>query len=378
MALILLLLASPACLWPQSSTEAKTLPEAPLPQLLSQIATSWPDSPIASEAAQLTQPDPLQNPSQTEGSIAGTVVDSSGAAIDGATATLQRGDAPQLQEARSGTDGQFRFSVSGAGAFHLTLSASGFAPSTVALTIAAGQAYMVPQISLAVAGASTEVQVRMTRQELAQVQLDAEVKQRFLGFIPNFYTSYDPQPQPLTPKQKFTLAGRFMLDPVSFGLAGLTAAVQQANNDYSGFGRGPGGYGKRYAAATGTFFDSVILGSAVLPSIFKQDPRYFYKGTGTIKSRILYAIANSVVCKGDNGHWQFNYTSIGGGLAAGAISNLYYPAQNRDGVETTFVNAAIGIAESAAGNIAQELLFRKLTSHSGSANPSSIPKQATP
>ena len=204
---------------------------------------------------------------------------------------------------------------------------------------------------------------------MAQEQLNVETKQRFLGVIPNYYMSYDPHPLPLTPKQKFTLAARFTLDPVSFGITGLTAGVQQANNDYSGFGRGAGGYGKRYAAATGTFLNSTLLGGAVLPSVFHQDPRYFYKGTGSIRSRTLYAIANSVLCKGDNGHWQFNYSAIGGGLAAGAISNFYYPAKDRDGAASTFIETAIGIAENAAGNIAQEFLFRRLTSHAQQAAP---------
>jgi hypothetical protein len=202
---------------------------------------------------------------------------------------------------------------------------------------------------------------------MAQEQLNVEMKQRFLGVIPNYYMSYDPHPLPLTPKQKFTLAARFTLDPVSFGITGLTAGVQQANGDYKGFGPGPGGYGKRYAAATGTFLNSTLIGGAILPSILHQDPRYFYKGTGSIKSRTLYAIANAVICKGDNGHWQFNVSSIGGGLAAGAISNFYYPAANRDGVESTFVELAIGLAENAAGNIAQEFFFRKLTSHTQQA-----------
>ena len=107
---------------------------------------------------------------------------------------------------------------------------------------------------------------------------------------------------------------------------------------------------------TGTF-----IGSAILPSLLKQDPRYFYKGTGSTRSRILYAIANSVICKGDNGHWQPNYSGILGSLAAGGISNLYYPAQDRDGAELTFENALIGIGNGAAANLLQEFLIRKLT-----------------
>ena len=99
----------------------------------------------------------------------------------------------------------------------------------------------------------------------------------------------------------------------------------------------------------------------MLPSLLKQDPRYFYKGTGSKRSRILYALANSVICKGDDGHWQANYSGILGGLAAGGISNLYYPSKNRDGVELTFENALIGIGESAAVNLLQEFVVRKLT-----------------
>jgi hypothetical protein len=99
----------------------------------------------------------------------------------------------------------------------------------------------------------------------------------------------------------------------------------------------------------------------MLPSLLKQDPRYFYKGTGNKPSRFLYAIANSVICKGDNGRWQANYSNILGNLAAGGISSLYYPAQDRDGAELTFENAGIGIGASAVANLVQEFVIRKLT-----------------
>lgn len=104
-----------------------------------------------------------------------------------------------------------------------------------------------------------------------------------------------------------------------------------------------------------------MIGSAILPSLLKQDPRYFYKGTGTISSRVFYAIANSVICKGDNGHWQTNYSGIGGGLASGAISNLYYPASSRSGVALSFENAGIGTVETAVQNLVQEFVIRRLT-----------------
>jgi hypothetical protein len=75
----------------------------------------------------------------------------------------------------------------------------------------------------------------------------------------------------------------------------------------------------------------------------------------------MYAIANSVICKGDNERWQPNYSGILGGIAAGGISNLYYPASNRSGVEVTFTNALIGTAEGALQNLIQEFIVRRLT-----------------
>ncbi len=64
------------------------------------------------------------------------------------------------------------------------------------------------------------------------------------------------------------------------------------------------GYGNRYGASYADLTAGTFLGDAIFPSLFKQDPRYFYKGTGSVESRILYAIANALICKGDNGHWQ--------------------------------------------------------------------------
>jgi hypothetical protein len=119
---------------------------------------------------------------------------------------------------------------------------------------------------------------------------------------------------------------------------------------------------------TGTF-----IGSAILPAVLKQDPRYFYKGTGTKKSRVLYALANAVICKGDNGHWQPNYSAILGGIASGGISNLYYPSSDR-GAGLIFENALIGMGTTAAANILQEFVIRKLTPHA----PTYAPVTVTP
>jgi uncharacterized membrane protein YeaQ/YmgE (transglycosylase-associated protein family) len=144
-------------------------------------------------------------------------------------------------------------------------------------------------------------------------------------------------------------------------MAGATAGFEQADNTFAGYGQGTEGYAKRFGANYADGFIGTTLGGAILPSWFHQDPRYFYKGTGSIMSRAGYAIANAVICKGDNGHWQPSYSGIIGGLAAGGISNLYYPKSDRSGVEVSFANAAIGTAEGALQNLVQEFIVRKFT-----------------
>jgi Carboxypeptidase regulatory-like domain len=300
------------------------------------------------------------------GSINGTIVDRTGAVVAGARVRLARqGDSPNdqfsSQEVLSGDNGQFSFAHVAPGPFQLTITSAGFEAQPAAGVLRSGETYIVPPIVLAVATALTEVRVGLSPFEVAQEQVQDEEKQRVLGFIPNFYVSYAPHPAPLTSKQKFALAWKTTVDPVSFGLIGVIAGIQQAQNAFSGYGQGAEGYGKRYGASYANFVSGTFIGSAILPSLLKQDPRYFYKGSGSKRSRILYALANSVICKGDNGNWQPNYSSILGNLAAGAISNLYYPAKDRDGVGLTFEGGAIGIGATAGANLIQEFFIRKLT-----------------
>jgi hypothetical protein len=306
------------------------------------------------------------------GNISGTVVDPSGAAVAGAHVALTRDDKSPKQEVLSGDDGQYSFANVAPGLFQITVTSELFTTQKLAATLHPGEILVLPQIVFALATEVTQVNVVVPRVEIAEEELKVQEKQRVFGVIPNFYVSYIPNAAPLASKQKFQLAWRSTIDPVNFAIIGAIAGVQQADNTFSGYGQGAQGYGKRYGASYADFVTGTFIGSAILPSILKQDPRYFYKGTGTVRSRVFYALANSVICKGDNGHWQPNYSSILGSLASGGISNLYYPAQNRDGAGLTFENTLIGIGETAATNLLQEFVIRKLTpnlSHQQSTTP---------
>jgi hypothetical protein len=342
-------------------------------QSTAQTPTSNP-TPTSQLPAAPTPQSATQNP--TAGTISGFIADADDASIPGARITLTPNSPPTAQNstapspaALTASDGAFTLANVPPGPFTLTIAAPGFATRQVPGTLHPSETLDLSTIVLTAAGAATDVQVNATQTEIAQAQIGEEEKQRVLGFIPNFYVSYVSDPLPLTHGQKFQLAYRTLFDPVSLILNGAAAGAEQATDTYS-WGEGAEGYSKRYAAAYGDFLTSDMLGNFVFPVFFKQDPRYFYKGAGSIRSRIGYAIANAVICKGDNMRWQVNYSAILGGLASGALSNLYYPAVNRTGAALTFENAGIGTIISAAGNLFQEFLIPHLTPH--------IPPKAPP
>lgn len=309
-----------------------------------------------------------QQTTPAPGNLRGTVVDATGAAVVGARVRLTRGDADAGQEVVSDELGQFQFAGIAPGLFQLTATAEGFAVTTTTGKLNEGENYVVAPMALMLAGASSEVRVSMTRTDIAEAEIKDEEKQRVLGIVPNFYVTYDPAAVALTGRQKFELAWKATIDPVNIGLVGATAGIQQATDSFNGYGQGAQGYGKRYGASYADLVTGTFIGGAILPAVMKQDPRYFYKGTGTKKARLWYAISMAVICKGDNGKWQPNYSGILGGLAAGGISNLYYPSTDR-GAELTLENAVIGIGTTAAANILQEFVIRKLTPHPPSYAP---------
>ncbi|HTC95621.1 MAG TPA: carboxypeptidase-like regulatory domain-containing protein [Terriglobales bacterium] len=304
---------------------------------------------------------------QQAGRISGTVVDETGAVVVGARVTLSRTDQSLNQEVLSGGDGQFSFADVVPGAFQIRITAAGFVTQTSSGILHSGEAYIAPR-NVLVPAVHTEVQVAGSQAEIAEEQIKVQEKQRVLGFVPNFYVSYIPDAVPLNPKQKFELAWRTTIDPVNFALTGAEAGIEQADGRLRGYGQGAQGYAKRFGASYADSVTGTFIGSAILPSLLKQDPRYFYKGTGSKKSRIWYAISNAVICKGDNQQWQPNYSGMLGDLASGGLSNLYYPKTDR-GVALTFENALIRLGSTAVVNIVQEFIVRKFTPHAPKTDP---------
>ena len=307
-----------------------------------------------------------QTGSQPTGSIFGTVLDQGGAVAVGARVRLTRPDQPHTQQvSSSGDNGQFTFVNLAPGSFQLTITAPGFETKTFSGVLQSGEPFLVPEMVLKVTPATTTVQVGLTAEQVAQIQIKQEEKQRVLGIVPNFYVSYIPDAAPLTAKQKFQLAWRSVSDPITLLGVGTLAGIQQATNDYGGLGQEAGGYGKRFSVAYASRVTGAFVGDAVLASLLKQDPRYFYQGTGTTGSRLEHALSHAIMRKGDNGRWQPNYSGIIGSFANAGLSSLYYPESDRSG-GLVVQNALVGIAGRAVGGIFQEFVLRKFTSHANS------------
>ncbi len=179
--------------------------------------------------------------------------------------------------------------------------------------------------------------------------LKQEEHQRILGVMPNFNTVDISTGVPsLSPSQKFHLMFKSSVDPFVFLADGFVAGLSQARNTSPGFGQGAEGYFKRFGASYLDTADGNLWGNAILPIVFKEDPRYLRLGNGTFIHRFLYSAGTTIWCRRDNGSWGPNYANVLGNFISGGISNAYYPASDR-GIGNTVDGALTVTAEGVVG-----------------------------
>jgi hypothetical protein len=306
-------------------------------------------------AAPAGQPvDPKSN-----GALYGTVLDSNGGIISGATVELS---GPVSRTTTSDESGNFSFTRLPPGTFVVSVSRSGMSPRQVPdVVLRPDGVRFLPPVVLQVV-ASTSIKVYANPEQLAEEQLQLQLNQKVMGFLPNHYSSYDWNAVHLWPSQKLRLSFGSEIDPITFVIIAGEAGVDQYYGRFRGYGSGGAGYAKRYGADYTTNFLGAMIGDGILPSLLHQDPRYFYKGTGGTRSRVFYALSRALIVRGDNGRAQFAYSRIMGDLAAGGIANAYYPPENK-GVRLVFSSTATDIGASAAVNLIREFILPALTSH---------------
>ena len=306
---------------------------------------------------------PQTSPAQTEtGNIMGTVTAENGDIVPDASVVVEGATPEDRHTATANDKGFFEVNDLTPGTpYHMAVRATGFEEwKSPAISVNPGQYFIVTDCKLKIEEVKTTVVVgEQSSVEIAHEQLKIEETQRVFGLIPNFYVAYDKNAAPLTAKMKFQLMLKTSVDPITFVGVFFVAGIDQGT-DRPDYVEGAKGFGQRAGATYADGFSDVLVGGAILPVLLHQDPRYYYQGTGTTKSRMLHAMASAFICRGDNGKRQPNYSTIGGDLAASALSMTYYPSSDRTALYAS-ENFLIDTADRMLSNLAQEFIFRKLT-----------------
>lgn len=296
-------------------------------------------------------------------SLTGTVEDMHGKPIAGVVVTAVKANETVGKTATVDEKGVFRISELTPGTYVVSITLPGRAPQVATqVNLGAREEQELPIVTERNPHSSTTVQVSADLTQVATAQVHLQEKQRILGVVPNFYTSYLWDSAPMTPKLKFKLALRAEVDPIEFGVDAAVAGAEQYHNTFPGYGRGWEGYGKRFGSAYADSVVGAMLGRAVFPIWFHQDPRYFYRGTGSPPSRVWYALSQTVVTRGDNGKTQPNYSHILGNFVTAGISNVYRAPGDRT-FDLTMRDALIVTAADAVGNVLREFISKPFTSH---------------
>lgn len=306
---------------------------------------------------------PSAPPAQTLGVIHGTVTNPAGAPVSGIQVVLSGGNLATPQSTITSRDGKFRFADLAAGNYSVSASGPGFEPvEATQVALGEGEDFRLPVSIVPMPKFVSTIHVTANTEKIATEQVKMETQQRVFAVIPNFSTSYEWDAAPLTAKLKFRLEARTLIDPFTIFSDAAIAGGEQYHNTFPGYGGGWQGYGKRFGATLADSFDARIIGDAVLPSVFHQDPRYFYHGGPDIGLRTTYALKETFMCRGDNQRQQFCISRVLGDFAAAGLGNLYHAPGDR-GWGITVRDTFIVFGGDAIGNEVREFLTKAITSH---------------
>jgi hypothetical protein len=176
-----------------------------------------------------------------------------------------------------------------------------------------------------------------------------------LWVVPNFAAvDANKQLPPLSTREKFSLAAHdSVVDYSSYTWTGILAGQAMLLNSDPELGHGIAGYGRYYwrsfvDGVSGTFFTE-----AIFPAITHEDPRYYTMENGGFFRRMGYAISRAFVTKTDSGGTSFNWSEVAGNGLEAALSNAYYPPQER-GLSQTARNWGTQMESAVLNHVFQE------------------------
>lgn len=325
----------------------------------STIASTLEDAPGSERAVQPSGSEPVQT--QSSASIAGTVRDSRGTLLAGVGVTLLGEDNAVDRVVTADDNGAFTFTDLPAGTYRVKINVTGLEPFVSApVIVGIGETRELAAVAMRVSTKTTTVNVVATVNDVARAQVQQEEEQRILGLLPNYYTSYIWNAAPMMRNLKFNMALRTTTDPVTFLVVAGVAGVEQAHKTFPGYGQGFEGYAKRYGASYADTVSSTMFGGAIFPVLLHQDPRYFYRGSGSIRSRLpLRTGFDRCLQRRQRSPGTELLSCVGELRSSGSLESVSSSARSASGL--TFRNGLIITGSGAVVNVLREFLSRKLT-----------------
>jgi hypothetical protein len=166
--------------------------------------------------------------------------------------------------------------------------------------------------------------------QAAPADQPAQQTKRILGVIPNFRAISANQKLPAqSVKEKFVTATEDSFDYSAIFIPALLALYSEQTNATPEFGKGGVGYGRYFWHTAVDQTSENYMVEFVVPSLTREDTRYYTLGTGGFLKRAGYALSRAVVTRSDSGKEVFNASEVVGSGASAGLSTLYYPARER-------------------------------------------------
>lgn len=171
--------------------------------------------------------------------------------------------------------------------------------------------------------------------------------------------------RPLTTREKFDVFLKHTYAGRTFTSAAIDASKDKIKNRNKEYERGFSGLSQRFGVELGINETGVFFEQFFVPSVLKQDPRYFRDPELPFVKRTFYSLSRVLVTRADNGHSTFNASRIVGGAVSQALGDLYVPGR-RQGLSPIGNRIVFDLARDAGLNLMHEFwpdLRRKLLHH---------------
>jgi hypothetical protein len=165
---------------------------------------------------------------------------------------------------------------------------------------------------------------------MPQPSLEGHQTKRILGIVPNFRSvSANQKLPPQGVREKFVSTFEDSFDYSSITFSAVLAGVGQAENSYPQFRQGAAGYGRYFWHTYADQTNENLWVEAIMPSLLRQDTRYYTLGSGGVLKRSAYSFTRVLITRGDDQNRQPNYSEVVGAGIGSSISSLYYPSVDR-------------------------------------------------